>query len=939
MNPERYQQIDALAEAALKVEASSRQHFLERACGSDRELLEEVSKLLHGYATPGNFLDEPAFEAWARDLAAEGANPSLAGCRVGRYVIASRLGTGGIGEVWLAHDTELAREVALKFLSPDLAGDSDQARRFRQEACAASSLNHVNLVTIFDIGEFEGRQFIAQEYVPGETVRDALAAAPMSTATVADIAGQIARGLSAAHAAGIVHRDIKPENIMIRPDGVVKIVDFGIARFTDESIDKDHRVTAGMTRPGMILGTARYMSPEQARGLPVDRRSDIFSLGVVLYEMLTGAAPFRGNTPSDVLAAILTQDPAPLSRISRDVPGDFERIVRRCLAKDPSVRYASATALEQDLKRLTVPHTMPRSRILPWTIAAVVTLALAAVAFTALVRIRPDAGPAFNSMRLTRLATRGAVSDVTISRDGKLLAYILDEGNRRSLWIRETSGSNERVLVKTVDGEASGLMLSPDNAFLYYRQSQDGGALLRVPINGGMPERIVSDVSGAAALSPDGKRIAFVRLKPSAWEASLMITGFDGSGESALETVRRPHFFDERGIAWSPDGQAIAFFAGDSASDPGTAFHLVELSLHHPGERILTPQLWAPRGLAWLAKGNVLIVSAATPGGQQQLWLVRHDTGEASRLTNDFGNYGRVSVTDDGKSMVAVQVETSTAIWASDGNNNAHFNRISASALPSPRIAVGWTPNGEVIYSDPADGYRNIWRMDATGANPRRLTSSPHDKDELVLSRDGRYIVYQQDPNIWRVKIDGTDPIQLTHGRLDVHPEVSPDGRSVIYASFTDWAPGIGGEPSLWRVSIDGGEAVRISPQPASIPSVSPDGKLIACIHFPGKDPRLSPALLAVMKADGSGGFTIFQQTPSAGTTVSWSPDGKAIDFVSGAGGIRNIWGQPLNGGPAIQVTHFERDDLIHFSWSREGRLLCTRSNTTASAIMIQNFR
>ena len=175
MNAERYRQIDALAEAALRVEASSRQEFLQRACGSDQELLEQVSKLLRGYATAGDFLDEPAFEAWARDMAAESAHPSLAGCRVGRYVIASRLGAGGIGEVWLAQDTELAREVALKFLSPELAGDSDQARRFRQEARAASSLNHINLVTIFDIGEFEGRQFIAQEYIRGETVRDTLA--------------------------------------------------------------------------------------------------------------------------------------------------------------------------------------------------------------------------------------------------------------------------------------------------------------------------------------------------------------------------------------------------------------------------------------------------------------------------------------------------------------------------------------------------------------------------------------------------------------------------------------------------------------------------------------------------------------------------------------------------------------------------------------------
>jgi serine/threonine protein kinase len=336
MNVERYRQIDSLVDAALKIDRPHRSGFLEGECGSDRDLLQRVNALLRAYETAGDFLEKPAFEAWARDVAKESEIPSLAGRMVDRYSIISRLGAGGLGEVWLAMDTELAREVALKFLSPELAEDSDQARRFRQEARAASSLNHPNLVTIFDIAEFDGRQLIAQEYIPGRTVRDALAAGPFKIETVLEIATQIAAGLGAAHAAGIVHRDIKPENIMIRPDGVVKVVDFGIARFTDEAALSGHLPSSRLTQPGIIVGTARYMSPEQARGLPVDGRSDIFSLGVVLYEMVTGVAPFTGGTPSDVLAAILNADPAPLKRNSRNVPSEVECIVRRCLAKDPT---------------------------------------------------------------------------------------------------------------------------------------------------------------------------------------------------------------------------------------------------------------------------------------------------------------------------------------------------------------------------------------------------------------------------------------------------------------------------------------------------------------------------------------------------------------------------------------------------------------------------
>ena len=272
-----------------------------------------------------------------------------------------------------------------------------------------------------------------------------------------------------------------------------------------------------------------------------------------------------------------------------------------------------------------------------------------------------------------------------------------------------------------------------------------------------------------------------------------------------------------------------------------------------------------------------MIVTAVSPGDLRQLWTVRRDTGEVTRLTNDLSNYGRVSITGDGKSMVAVQSQTAVTIWAATGNDNSRFDRVSATPLPSRRTSVAWTPDGKIIYTDPADGFRNIWRMDANGANPQRLTSSPLNKDELGATSDGRYIVYQQqEAHIWRIRSDGTEPTQLTHGRHDVHPAVSPDGKSVIYASFADWTPGIGGEPTLWRVPIDGGEAIQVTQQPTSIPSVSPDGKQIACIHFPGKDPRISSALLAVTQDRWQWRLHhLSALIPGAGTTISWSPDGK----------------------------------------------------------------
>ena len=335
-----------------------------------------------------------------------------------------------------------------------------------------------------------------------------------------------------------------------------------------------------------------------------------------------------------------------------------------------------------------------------------------------------------------------------------------------------------------------------------------------------------------------------------------------------------------------------------------------------------------------------MIVTANSTGGLRQLWMVRHDTGEATRLTNDLSNYGRVSVTADGKSIISVQTQNALTIWAATGSDNLRFNRVSATPLSSLRTSVAWTPDGNILYTDPADGFRNIWRMDANGANPQRLTSSPIDKDELAATSDGRYIVYQQqEAHIWRIRSDGTELKQLTFGRHDVHPALSPDGKSVVYVSFADWTPGIGGEPTLWRVPIDGGEPGQVTQQPTSIPSVSPDGKQIACIHFPGKDPRISSTLLAMTRMDGNGGFTTFPRSYRDGTSISWSPDGKGIDYVVSVNGIGNIWRQPVRGGPPVQITHFDRDELIHFAWSRDGRLLCTRGSTAHTAIFIQDFR
>jgi Tol biopolymer transport system component len=253
---------------------------------------------------------------------------------------------------------------------------------------------------------------------------------------------------------------------------------------------------------------------------------------------------------------------------------------------------------------------------------------------------------------------------------------------------------------------------------------------------------------------------------------------------------------------------------------------------------------------------------------------------------------------------------------------------------------VAWTPGGRIVYSDAMGGYRNLWLADADGENRRPLTSGLGNKDQIVVTRDGRYILYKQEGNIWRMNADGTNARRLTHGPLDVHPDAPADDRWVIYASFVDWSPpGVGGEPTLWRVPIDGGQPLEISRQPASYPRVSADGKQVGYIYFPGRDPRFSADHVAMLGLNGKGGFRIFESSPSDETLISWSPDGKGLDYIVNDAGVGNIWRQPVDGGPATQVTRFMSDELYTFAWSRDGRLACVRGTTTRGAVLIENFR
>ena len=352
MNPERWQKIKGLFDAAVELAPAKRGKFLKKTCGTDVELCREVEKLLASFEGAESFMESPA-AAEVAGLIVENNQKLKSGQRVAHYETLRQIGEGGMGEVYLAQDTRLNRKVALKILPANLTADKSRLQRFKQEAQAASALNHPNIITIYEIREFGDTHLIATEYVEGETIRQKISGVNLKTTEILDIAAQVASALSVAHDAGVIHRDIKPENIMIRPDGIVKLLDFGLAKLAETSAAKSADVsTKKLTNPGMVMGTVNYMSPEQAQGKSVDRRTDLWSLGICLYEMLAGKTPFAGKTINHTLVAIMENQPPPLTQITKSVPAEIGQITAKLLEKKPENRYLTANDLLSDLRRL-----------------------------------------------------------------------------------------------------------------------------------------------------------------------------------------------------------------------------------------------------------------------------------------------------------------------------------------------------------------------------------------------------------------------------------------------------------------------------------------------------------------------------------------------------------------------------------------------------------
>lgn len=893
----------------------------------------------------------------------------LSGKTVGRYRVGPLLGRGGMGEVYRAEDVELRRQVALKVLPEALVGDPDRLSRFVQEARTASALNHPHLVSIYEIGhaapDGAGRpvHFIAMELVQGDTLRHLLDGRRLDLKKTLEYLGQAAEALAAAHAAGIVHRDLKPENLMIG-DGYAKVLDFGLAKLRmDSALPATAAEGATVTRapdlspaagtsPGVVMGTIGYMSPEQAQGLTVDHRSDIFSFGCILYEAATGGRPFSGSSAVDTLHKIIHAQPLPVMQLAPSAPAELQRIVRKCLAKSPDERYQSMKDLALDLRDLrremdsgstssvvsaaALPVKPVRSRrVLIGTFAVLLVVAVAAAAWMLRPREAPGAAVGLSFQQIT---TSGNVIDAVISADGKYVAYVESAGGQQALWLRQTRGGQPLQLAAPKGG-FWGVTFSPDATSIYFvikSAAEPTGTLFNIPTLGGSPRPIVSGIDSSVTLSPDGSRVAYYRVEPGETGASsLMIAGLDGGTPAPLVTRHPPQFLAPGFFvnpSWSPDGRHIVTAVRNSQTRDA---RLVLFRVDDGSEEVLEQTYGDATFTRWMPDGSGVVVAARLPGmvSSGQLWLQPYPAGDVRRITNDMLEYRTASMTADGKLLLSVSTQATArlSIMPLSGGEER--------LLPEGRAAggtgVAWrSADSPVFYIKRGATDLQVWSMAADGTGAQEVIANVR-PGGVAVSPDGRWIVYAAErdgtPGLWRARSDGSAPRLLSAVNDPTWLALAPDGSVAYFTSSRD------GAPATFAVSTDGGEPVRVAPL-FERAAPSPDGRLLAGIYRANAQ---SPLTIGVL--DAATGrpvhVTTDEYAPSSGSGgFAWTADGKTLLFTTAE--RMNLWSQPAMGGLREKVTNFSDLWIARFALSSDGKtLLLSRGTAVRDAVLLSDFR
>lgn len=934
------------------------------------------------------------------------------GTELGHYQIQAKLGEGGMGEVYLALDTKLGRKVALKILPAELASNQDRMRRFTQEAKAAAALNHPNIAHIYEIGEHDGISFIAMEYVDGYTLRQLVHDRQTDLAKLLRWLQHVAEGLAKAHAAGIVHRDLKPDNVMVTREAHAKILDFGLAKLIEPQSLSGQRpsdfsevATALMqhhSTPGAVLGTVGYMSPEQAQGKidEIDHRSDIFSFGCILYEAVTRRKAFEGKDTIDSLNKIIREQPEAIATLAPAAPADLQRIVRRCLAKDPEERYQTIkdVALEiKDVRRelqnavginTTVP---PSSTSIAHSVASpsslesrtgvtslsptatsahpssaeyiasqigrhkkgiLIGLGVVAVALIAGIYLftkfggRDKSPGSTGQMKISRLVTgvRG-IGNASISPDGKYVAYAVYRQETVSLHLRQVSTGTDREIVAPVANAAiNGTVFSPDSELVYYnfrhRDSSPLGALYQIPVIGGRePRKIFDHLQGVISFAPDGKRFAFFREYSKTGESALLLGSLDG-GEPQVIAKRTGNDFYLGIPAWSPDGTRIVCPVGTDTG--GTKFSLVEIPIQGGDEKPITSFNWHGdlQRPIWLKDGSGLVVNgkerAASP---TQIWRVSYPGGEVTRVTNDLTEYGSSSfgLSADSSTIMTLAGERSSRIWLAAPGATAGEAAQLTDGKADGEYGISWTPDGRIVYVTKTGDNLDIWVMNRDGSAKRQLTANEDTELNIDVSPDGRYIVYASS------RPGGNDQIW----RMNIDgTNVIPLARGDYYHYLPRVSPDNkwvvfgsfkSGVPRLWKVSIDGGESTKVSDLAFNAVGFLPEGTKLYGEYF---DDQISPARwrAAIVTFDTGQLVKVFDLPDGANRAVI--PDEQTMIYNNKKSDVDNLWSRPIDGGEPKQLTKFMSDTIYSFARSRDGKQFAiARGSSSSDIILIKDFQ
>ncbi len=811
------------------------------------------------------------------------------GAKLGPYEIQSPLGAGGMGEVYRATQSSLGRQVAIKVLASASASDPVRLQRFEQEARAASALNHPNIISIYDVGRERSISYIAMEFVDGKTLRELLQAGPLGIKKSLQIAAQIADGLAKAHAAGIVHRDLKPENVMVTRDGFVKILDFGLAKLMStgfESSSQAVTVALPATHPGMVMGTAGYMSPEQARGAEIDYRSDIFSFGSVLYEMVAGKQPFKAASSAQTLAAIIEDDPTPVNEANPKTPTPLRWIIERCLAKGPDERYTSTRDLARDLQSVrdhlseaTISAQLPQATATIWRPKVLVPALLFAcgVILGGVLSLWLLPRPTQPSATLRYLTFSGNDLAPSVSPDGRTVAFVSNRDGNSRIWLKQLESGAETALTSGPNDRSP--HFSPDASSILYVHDH---AAYRIPSIGGEPRKLAGDVDDAG-WSPDGRQLVFVRYELEGSKITT-VAGIASVQDGTSHVVRRFENRTLRAPSWSPDGTTIVF-AVQRASNVGTAVRSLAL---------MSPDGKTMRELKCPLPGGELSAPAWSSGGRDVVYELPEspaDTGGALNTTVGSAGHMLLQNVRTGRvtTLFGVQAPVSQVQIAGPGrvifdallqrNNLKEISHAPGEPLTGRWLTRGnsidrqpyYSPDGEsIIFSSSRSGDVDLWEVSIKTNALRRLTDHPAADWDPFVTTDGKHLVWSSNRTgnfeIWIAERDGSSPRQVSHDGYDAeNPVVSADGW-VLYASSQPRHPG------LWKVRIDGSDASLVVPGIIAWPDVSPDGKYVLYHSVTG---ALRATIHGVRLADGTP-----VEFVGHGRRARFSGDGHSILYI-----------------------------------------------------------